>query len=194
MFVYLNIAKKTLCHKPTHEKQAWTPLKNLYRLSKKTSPHYVLWYCNVSFDSSFRFLYFIPYKNPKLLLKLKPGAHWSYLLSWASLVTVGVSKLPQCAVAFWAISATRAIGTEYSTCCIISVTNEHFFQQCALEKLSPFIVDGLGMRNKTWDKRKIIVMRNIHMSLLKYYIPHYNYFPFVLCFITHAYSIYNERW
>jgi hypothetical protein len=81
MFVYLNIAKKTLCHKPTHEKQAWTPLKNLYRLSKKTSPHYVLWYCNVSFDSSFRFLYFIPYKNPKLLLKLKPGAHWSYLLS-----------------------------------------------------------------------------------------------------------------
>jgi hypothetical protein len=82
-------------------------------------------------------------------ISLKPGAHWSYYeLSWASLVTVDISKFPQCALAFWAISATRdachhsgAIGTEYSTCWIISVTNEHFLHVCALEKLSPFIVD-----------------------------------------------------
>jgi hypothetical protein len=32
---------------------------------------------------------------------VKPGAHWRYQLSWVSLVTVGVSKFPQCAVAFW---------------------------------------------------------------------------------------------
>ena len=29
------------------------------------------------------------------------------------------------------------------------VTNEHFLHVCALEKLSPFIVDRIGMRNKT---------------------------------------------
>jgi hypothetical protein len=50
-----------------------------------------------------------------------------YQLSWASLVIVGVSKFLQCAVAFWTISSTRAIGTEYSTCWIINFSHESIF-------------------------------------------------------------------
>ena len=38
----------------------------------------------------------------------KPGAHWSYQLSWAALVTVGVSCFLKCAVTFSVIFFTRA--------------------------------------------------------------------------------------
>jgi hypothetical protein len=36
--------------------------------------------------------------------------------------------------------------------------------------------------------------QNIHMSLYSSITFLINYFPIVLCFITHTYSIYNERW
>ena len=74
---------------------------------------------NLRLSAKLHFKVTISSMSPSSFVKRpKPAAHESYQLGKVSLVTVGVSKFPQCAVAYWALMFTRFIDTEYSTCWI----------------------------------------------------------------------------